>query len=147
MNPKQFWSEFRTFAFKGNLVDMAVGVVIGGAFGGVVNALVKNILMPIVSYIMPGSGSYREWRLGRVEVGIFLGELVNFLIVALAMFFIVVRVFGVMQRLLSPRADDPTTRECPYCLSVIPLKAVKCSQCTSDLDGESVPAGIPGRSS
>ena len=133
MNAKHFWEEFRKFAFKGNLLDMAVAVVIGNACGAVVNSLVKNVLMPAMSTIMPGPGTYREWHIGKIEIGAFLGELVNFLVISLAMFLIVVQVFGMMRRLFSPHAAEPTTKECPFCYSVIPIKAVKCAQCTSDL--------------
>lgn len=133
VDPKHFWDDFRKFAFKGNLLDLAVAVVIGNAFGAVVNSLVKNVVMPAISTIMPGPGTYREWKLGKVEVGAFLGELVNFTVVSLAMFFIVVVVFGRMRHWLSPHADDPKTKECPYCISVIPIRAVRCSQCTSEL--------------
>jgi large conductance mechanosensitive channel len=133
IKPVQFWDEFKRFAFKGNLLDLAVAVVIGNAFSAVVTSLVKNILMPIISYVLPNSGTYREWHIGKVEIGAFLGELLNFTIVSLAMFVVVVKLFGTMQRLLSPQGADSTTKECPYCASVISNKAIRCPQCTSDL--------------
>jgi large conductance mechanosensitive channel len=134
LNPASFWNDFKNFAFKGNMLDLAVAVVIGNAFGAVVNSLVKNILMPIISYVVPGGGSYHQWHIGKVEIGTFVGELLNFLVISLTMFVIVVKLFGVMQRLLSPHSDTPTNKECPYCISTIPLKAIKCPQCTADLD-------------
>jgi large conductance mechanosensitive channel len=124
-----FWSEFRNFAFRGNMVDLAVAVVIGTAFGAVVNSLVKNIMMPIISYLMPGGGSYREWHFGKVEIGAFLSELLNFLVVSLGTFLLIVKVLQLMQRLLSGESA-PTKKDCPYCLSNIPLAAVRCPQCT-----------------
>jgi large conductance mechanosensitive channel len=136
LNPASFWNDFKKFAFKGNLLDLAVAVVIGNAFGAVVNSLVKNILMPIISYVVPGGGSYHEWHIGKVAIGTFLGELLNFLVISLAMFVIVVKLFGTMQHLLSDQGDTPTTKECPFCISTIPLKAIKCPQCTADLDAE-----------
>ena len=119
------------------MIDLAVAVVIGGAFGAVVNSMVKNLLMPLLSYVTPGKGGYLGWKLGRVEVGAFLGDLVNFLILAVAMFVLIVKVLGGIQkaaRLTMP--DESVIKECPYCLSTIPAKAVKCAHCTSDLPPE-----------
>jgi large conductance mechanosensitive channel len=145
INAKSFWNDFRQFAFKGNMIDLAVAVVIGNAFGAVVNSLVKNIIMPIISYVIPQGGSYRSWHLGAVEVGPFLGEVLNFLIISLAMFLVVAKLLGTMERLMGAKEDDPKTKECPYCLSTIPTKATKCAHCTADLptEPESVPASIP----
>jgi large conductance mechanosensitive channel len=131
------WREFKGFALKGNMIDLAVAVVIGGAFGAVVNSLVKNILMPLVSYVTPGKEGYLTWKLGRVEVGAFLGDLVNFMILAVAMFVLIVKVLGTIEKAVKLRKpDEPVIKECPYCLSKIPSKAVKCAQCTSDLPPE-----------
>jgi large conductance mechanosensitive channel len=131
------WQEFKGFALKGNLIDLAVAVVIGGAFGAVVNSMVKNLLMPLVSYVIPGQGGYLAWKLGRIEVGAFLGDLVNFLILAVAMFVVIVKVLGGIQKAARlTKADEPVIKECPYCLSTIPAKAVKCAHCTSDLPPE-----------
>src|SRR5436853_25748 len=90
--------EFKAFAFKGNVIDLAVGVIIGAAFGKIVDSLVKNLIMPLVSVIMPGDESYQKWHWeigGRdVPYGLFLGEVVNFLIVAAALFFFIVKFLG-----------------------------------------------------
>lgn len=89
---KKFIEEFKSFAFKGNMVELAVAVVIGGAFGKVIDSLVKSVLMPLVSYLVPTSGGdYRSWTLGRIEIGAFLGEFINFLLIALAVFIAVVK--------------------------------------------------------
>ena len=133
------WREFKEFAFKGNLIDLAVAVVIGGAFGAVVNSLVKNIIMPIVSYVLPSDQSYRTWKIGSaakpILVGEFIGDVLNFLIVALAVFLAIVKVVGlIVKKPAAPVASaEPVTKECPLCLSVIPIKAVKCGHCTGDL--------------
>jgi large conductance mechanosensitive channel len=83
---------------------------------------------------MPGKGGYLAWKLGRVEVGAFLGDLVNFLILAVAMFVLIVKVLGAIQKVAKlTKSGEPVTKECPYCLSSIPAKAVKCAHCTSDL--------------
>jgi large conductance mechanosensitive channel len=134
MKGSSVWQEFKAFAFKGNMIDLALAVVLGGAFGGVVNALAKNILMPLLSYVLPGPGSYRGWHVGRVEVGAFLGELLNFFVIAGAMYLLIVKVLGSVQKaagLADP--SKPTTKECPLCLSVIPYKARRCAHCTADL--------------
>ena len=128
---------FKEFILRGNVVDLAVAVVIGGAFGAVVNSMVKHLLMTLVSYVMPGQGGSLAWKLGRIEVGAFLGDLVNFLILAVAMFVVIVKVLGGIQKAARlTKADEPLIKECPYCLSTIPAKAVKCAHCTSDLPPE-----------
>jgi large conductance mechanosensitive channel len=89
---RKFLDEFKAFAFKGNVMDLAVAVIIGGAFGKVIDSLVKSVLMPLVSYLVPTSGGdYRTWTLGRVEIGAFLGEFINFLLIALAVFLAIVK--------------------------------------------------------
>lgn len=102
---KKAWTlfeEFKNFALKGNVIDLAVGVVIGASFTAIVNSLVKHILMPLISILTPGRQSYTGWKaeLAGVEVpfGLFLGEVANFLIVALALYLFIVKFLGwVMQ--------------------------------------------------
>ena len=90
--------EFKAFAFKGNVIDLAIGVIIGGAFGRIVDSLVKNLIMPLISTLMPGEKGYLGWSytLRGVEIpyGLFLGEVVNFLIVALALFIFIKKFLG-----------------------------------------------------
>ena len=90
--------EFKTFAFKGNVVDLAVGVIIGGAFGKIVDSLVKNVIMPFVGSLLPGDQGYIGWKVvinGKdIPYGLFLGEVVNFLIVAAALFVFIVKFLG-----------------------------------------------------
>jgi large conductance mechanosensitive channel len=94
--------EFKAFAFKGNVVDLAVGVIIGAAFGKIVDSLVKNIIMPTVSVLLPGDQSYVGWKFifngKEIPYGLFLGEVVNFIIVALALFLFIVKFLGWMMR-------------------------------------------------
>ena len=141
---KETWQEFKKFALKGNLLDLAVAVVIGTAFTAVVNSLVKNILMPLLSYVTPAEGGYRAWHIGRVEVGVFLAEVVNFLIIALVVFLVVVKVIGGLIRRAAPPPSpaEAVTKECPFCLLTVPVRARKCSHCTADLPPES-PAPLP----
>ena len=110
--------EFKAFAFKGNVVDLAVGVIIGGAFGKIVDSLVKNIIMPAVSAILPGDQSYIGWKLtlnGKdIPYGLFIGEVVNFLIVAAALFFFIVKFLGWMMKSKAapaPAAPTPPTKD------------------------------------
>ena len=134
------WTEFKAFAFKGNMLDLAVAVVIGAAFGKIISSLVADIIMPAISYIMPAKMEYTEWKLGMADkpiyIGKFLGEIVNFLIVALAIFIVIVKIVGSLMKKATtppPAPSEPVTKECPLCLSVIPIKAKKCGHCTADL--------------
>jgi large conductance mechanosensitive channel len=94
--------EFKAFAFKGNVVDLAVGVIIGGAFGKIVSSLVENIIMPLIGVILPGGKGYEGWVTtihGKdIPYGKFLGDVVNFLIVALALFLFIVKFLGWIMR-------------------------------------------------
>ncbi len=96
------FDEFKAFAFKGNVVDLAVGVIIGAAFGKIVDSLVKNIIMPAVSVLLPGDQSYVGWKFvfngKEIPYGLFLGECVNFIIVALALFLFIVKFLGWVMR-------------------------------------------------
>ncbi len=139
MRGTNLWTEFRAFALKGNLIDLAVAVVIGVAFSAVIGSLVKDIIMPVLSYVMPANASYTQWTVGTTEkpiyIGRFLGELINFLIIAFAVFIVVVKLLGsAMKRLAPPPvAEAPKTKECPLCLSTIPLGARRCAHCCGDL--------------
>ena len=133
------WAEFKTFAFKGNLIDLAVAVVLGAAFAKLIGAMVNDIIMPIISLVTPEKGKgYETWVIWRFPVGHLLAELLNFLIMAAAVFVVIVKLLGsAMQRAAAPPGPaEPVTKECPFCLSNIPLKAVRCGHCTSDLNGE-----------
>lgn len=109
--------EFKKFAFKGNVVDLAVGVIIGGAFGKIVDSLVKSIIMPLVSTLMPAEKGYADWKLtlaGQdIPYGQFLGEVVNFLIVALALYIFIVKFLGAIlkNRNQAESAPPPPTRD------------------------------------
>src|SRR5215510_12077164 len=89
------WEEFKNFAFKGNVIDLAVGVIIGAAFARIVDSLVKNIIMPLIGVIMPGDQSYKDWRWAirgqEIPYGLFLSEVINFLIVALVLYLFIVK--------------------------------------------------------
>jgi large conductance mechanosensitive channel len=103
--------EFKGFAFKGNVVDLAVGVIIGGAFGKIVDSLVKSVIMPFIGAILPGEQGYLGWKLvvnGKdVPYGLFIGEVVNFLIVAAALFFVIVKFLGFLMKSKEVEAAAP----------------------------------------
>jgi large conductance mechanosensitive channel len=109
--------EFKRFAFKGNVIDLAVGVIIGAAFGKITDALVKSIIMPLISVLVPAEQGYLEWKFSiagkEVPYGLFIGEVVNFLIVALALFLFVVKFLGwvLKSRKQAAATPPPLTRD------------------------------------
>jgi large conductance mechanosensitive channel len=142
-----FISEFREFAVKGNVIDMAVGIIIGAAFGSIVNSLVKDIIMPPIGMIMGGINFADKFyaldgktyatladaqavSAPTINYGLFINAIISFLIVALAVFMLIRQVNALKKK---PAPPEPNTKECPYCKESIPKAAVKCSHCTSDL--------------
>ncbi len=127
--------DFKTFILRGNVVDLAVGVVIGTAFAAVVGSLVRDILTPIVA--IPGSVDFSELDVevsgSNIRYGAFLNAVLAFLLVAAALFFLVVRpINALMARRRTEPDVDQRTRECPHCLSSIPERAQVCAFCTRD---------------
>ncbi|WP_243383569.1 large conductance mechanosensitive channel protein MscL [Geothrix alkalitolerans] len=124
--------EFKAFIMKGNVVDLAIAVVVGGAFGKIVTAFVDGLVMPLVSYVLPANIKWEEWILGKFRIGSVLGATINFLIIALVVFLVLVKFLGrFMKKEEAPAV--PTTKECPACLEQVPLKATRCKHCTSQL--------------
>ncbi|MBM4068150.1 MAG: large conductance mechanosensitive channel protein MscL [Planctomycetes bacterium] len=103
--------EFKAFAFKGNVIDLAVGVIIGAAFGKIIDSMVKNILMPLIGLLTPGEQGYLGWKWvvngKEIPYGLFIGEVVNFLIVALALFFFIVKFLGWVMRARKQEQEKP----------------------------------------
>jgi len=139
---KRWIIEFRDFAFSGNLIDLAVAFVIGGAFKDVITSVVTNLITPIVTLaktIGTKAGEPQfdvmKWKISGIGVGPLLNDLLNFIILAMAVFFIIVKPVTVLTKRLkaAPPPADPTTKECPFCLSAIPIKATRCAHCTSEL--------------
>ena len=147
---KKFLTEFKEFAVKGNMMDMAVGVIVGGAFGALVTALIDNILMPIIS-LVTGGIDFANWFIAldgskyatlaeaqeagaaTLNYGLFISAIINFVILALVVFMIV----KAMNKLRKPAEEvpeEPTTRICPYCQSEIAIAATRCPHCTSELE-------------
>jgi large conductance mechanosensitive channel len=142
-------TEFWEFAFKGNLISLAIGVVLGGAFGDLIKSFVGNIFMPVISLFgadaTKGAG-YMQWQWRGIKLGAFLGDLVSFLIVATAIFLLMVKVVGwivtLTKKAQGPKAPDaPAEKECPLCLMKIPARATKCGHCTADLTPGASAAG------
>src|SRR5204863_6134424 len=125
--------EFREFINKGNVVDLAVAVVIGGAFGKIVSALVADMVMPLVNAVMP-EGDWRKWEVTPLHfrIGDFLGTVVDFTIVAFVVFLVMVKLMGAAHRRLV-RGAAAATKACPECLEMVPIAARRCRACTSVL--------------
>jgi large conductance mechanosensitive channel len=139
--------EFREFAMKGNVLDMAIGVIIGGAFGKIVTSLVSDVLMPPLGLVLgkvdfsslflnlsgtpqPSLAAAKAAGAPTVNYGVFLQTILDFIIIAFVIFMLVKQV----NRLKSPAAPAaPTTKDCPLCLSTIPMRATKCAHCTSNV--------------
>lgn len=133
------FKEFKEFAMRGNVVDLAVGIIIGGAFGTIVSSLVNDILMPPIGLILGGLDfkSFKFLLQADPEVainyGLFINAVINFLIVAFALF-MVIRGMNKLQRAkVEAPAPAPTTKECPQCLMTIPINAKRCGHCTTTL--------------
>ena len=141
--------EFKEFAVRGSVLDLAVGVIIGGAFGKIVSSLVDDVLMPPIGLILgkvdfanlfvnlsdrpvESVAAAKAAGVPTINYGLFLNAVVSFLIVAFVVFLIVQQVNRIRRGDETPA--EATTKECPYCLSAIPLKARRCAHCTSDLE-------------
>ena len=149
---KKFFEEFKAFAMRGNVIDMAVGVVIGGAFGKITTSLVNDIIMPLISMLTGGVDfSAWKWVLKEAvmegakgvtpEIAVNYGNLIavilDFIIIAFAVFCMVkaINKFHKKKEEAEEAPAEPTTKVCPYCQSEISIKAVRCPQCTSKLEG------------
>ena len=136
---KKFWKEFREFALKGNVMNLAVGVIIGAAFQSVVTSLTDNILSPVIGLFTGKNFDAHSIQVFGVTIGYgaFITSVMNFLIMALVVFLLVRimnRVMTVGRKPAGEPEAEPTTKECPFCCSTIPLPATRCPSCTSHLD-------------
>jgi large conductance mechanosensitive channel len=150
--PLKFMQEFREFAARGNVIDLAVGVIIGAAFGKIIASLVKDVIMPPIGVLL-GGVDFSEYYINltgttypnlaeaqkagaaTINYGVFLNTCIEFLIVAFAIF-CMVRAINRLQRQPPAPAAEPTTKDCPHCLSQIPILATKCAHCTADLPAQ-----------
>jgi large conductance mechanosensitive channel len=126
--------EFKAFVAKGNVVDLAVAVVVGGAFGKIVTAFVDGIVMPLVTYVLPANIKWEEWILGKFRIGSVLGATINFLVIALVVFLVLVKLMGNLMKKKEEVPAEPTTKTCPRCLENVPKAATRCKFCTSELE-------------
>ncbi len=137
--------DFKAFVLRGNVVDLAVGIIIGAAFGTVVAAFVKDLITPLIAAIggQPDfSGLFFTLNKSKFLYGDFINAVVSFLIIAAVVFFFVVRPINrLMERRKSQAPADPTERNCPYCLSSIPIKATRCAYCTQEVPLQAPMAG------
>lgn len=145
--------DFKEFAMRGNVVDMAVGIIIGAAFGSIVGTLVSDVIMPPIGLLLGNVdfanlfivlkegktvGPYATLAAAKgsgavtLNYGLFLNTVVNFLIVAFAIFFLIRSMNALKKKEAAPPAV-PTTKDCPHCLSTVPIKATRCGHCTSEL--------------
>jgi|TARA_R100000005_G_scaffold95125_1_gene75466 large conductance mechanosensitive channel len=146
--------EFKEFAMRGNVIDMAVGIIIGGAFGTIVKSLVNDVIMPPIGLLLGGvdfsdlfitlkegavAGPYttlasaQEAGAVTISYGLFINAVISFVIVAFAVF-LLIRSVNRLKRDEEPAPAEPTEKECPFCLSSIPIKATRCGHCTSALE-------------
>jgi len=149
------FKEFKEFAVKGNVLDMAIGIIVGAAFGTIVNSFVNDLIMPPIGLLLGNvdfSSLFVVLKEGKIAApyasladakgagavtinyGIFINTITSFFIVVFAVFILVKNVNRFKREEQAPPAL-PATKECPFCLSIIPIKAVKCGHCTSDLKG------------
>jgi large conductance mechanosensitive channel len=147
------FKEFKEFAMRGNVLDMAIGIIIGVAFGAIVQSLVKDVIMPPIGILLgnvdfsnlfvvlkhgatpgPYASLAQAQAAGAVSInyGIFINTIINFIIVAFSIF-LVIRTMNKLKREKPVPAAAPTTKECPFCHTMIPIKAVRCPNCTSDV--------------
>jgi large conductance mechanosensitive channel len=128
--------EFKDFVMRGNVLDLAVAVIIGGAFGKIVASLVNDILMPLIGVLLHGVDfSTLAWTVGEASVnyGLFIQAIVDFLIVAFVIFLIIKAANSMKKPAPAATPAAPTTKECPHCYSTINIKATRCPNCTSEL--------------
>ena len=142
--------EFKEFAMRGNVVDMAVGIIIGAAFGKIVSSFVEDIIMPPIGILLGGvdftdifinlsGGDYaslaaaKEAGAATINVGVFVNTVLDFVIVAFAIFIVIKQMNRLKKKEEAP-PPEPTTKDCPACMTAIPIKAKRCPNCTSQLE-------------
>ena len=144
---KKFMNEFKTFISRGNVMDMAVGVIIGGAFQKIIGSLVNDVVMPLLS-VLTGGTDFSEWKITLVEAvseeipavtlnyGNFINAIINFLLMAFVIFCFVKTMNSISNKLQAKKEETPaapTTKKCPFCKSEIAIEATRCPHCTSEI--------------
>ncbi len=143
------WNEFKAFALRGNVMDLAIGIIIGGAFGKIVTSFVNDILMPLIGlllgkvdfsnlFINLSGTAYKSLSEAKAagaatwNYGLFINNVIDFLIIAFAIFIVIKQINKLTAKPPKP-PEPPKTKECPYCVSSVPIKATRCPSCTSQL--------------
>ena len=142
---KNFINEFKKFAMRGNVIDMAVGIIIGAAFGKIVTSLVEDVIMPPIGLVL-GKVDFSDlkWVLSgevAIKYGNFINNVISFLIVAFAVFVLIKAINTLQEKMLADEKKEeapaaPTTKKCPFCCSEVAIKATRCPHCTSELKEE-----------
>ena len=150
---KGIFGEFKEFIMRGNVMDMAVGIIIGSAFGAIINSLVEDIIMPLIS-IATGGVNFENWFVSldgstyatleaakeagaaTLNYGVFINAIINFLIMAFVIFLMVKGMNNMHAKMSEPEEEEVTTKVCPFCKSEIPVEATRCPHCTSELPAE-----------
>jgi large conductance mechanosensitive channel len=147
---KNILNEFKDFALRGNIIDLAIGIIVGAGFNTVINSLVKNIILPPIGLILnkvdfsslyislsgkqyPSFAEAQRAGEATLNYGLFINDLISFLITAFCVFFIVRWINKIHKRMEQGKDKSTTTKPCPHCLSIIPVKATRCPHCTSTL--------------
>jgi len=145
------WKEFKKFALRGNVIDLAIGIIIGGAFGNIVSSFVSDILMPPIGLLLGNTdfsdlfinlsgGRYeslaaaQEAGAATINYGLFINTIIDFIIIAFALFLIIRQINRLQRKKKEEKPAEPTTKTCPYCQTEIPIKATRCPHCTSQLE-------------
>ena len=138
---KAFWKEFKTFISRGSVMDMAVGIIIGGAFTAIVNSLVNDLVMPLLSLL---TGGFDFTKLSVVlgsgegaatlNYGLFISAVINFLLIAFVIFCLIKSINKMKDKLQKKEEEEPTVKVCPFCKSEIDIAATRCPHCTSELE-------------
>ena len=144
------WKEFKAFVLRGNVLDLAVAVIIGAAFGKIISSLVADVLMPPIGLFLgkvdfsglyanlsatsyPSLAAAKAAGAPTLNYGLFVNATIDFLIVAFVLFLVIRTANRMQQKLVKAEAPPPSTKDCPYCFSAIPIKATRCGHCTSTL--------------
>ena len=138
---KKFWAEFKTFISRGSVMDMAVGIIIGGAFTAIVNSLVNDLVMPLLS-ILTGGFDFTKLSVvlgsgegaATLNYGLFISAVINFLLIAFVIFCLIKSINKMKDKIAKNEEESPTVKVCPFCKSEISIDATRCPHCTSQLD-------------
>jgi len=125
-------ADFKQFMNKGNVINLAVAVALGAAFGDLVKAFVNGLVMPLVSYVLPARMAWEEWTLGKLRIGLVLGAATHFVIISTVVFVLCVKLLGTLLEEEAEALIEAPTKLCPRCLEPVRLAATRCKHCTSE---------------